>query len=59
MKDSDSLLATTACLNSDGSLATVVMNASDVAIRYNLYVGEASSALKIPAHAIQTVMLQQ
>ncbi|MFC7521593.1 hypothetical protein ACFQS6_19070 [Xanthomonas populi] len=36
-----------------------MMNASDVAIRYNLYVGEASSALKIPAHAIQTVMLQQ
>ncbi|AOL20423.1 hypothetical protein BGK55_15680 [Xanthomonas citri pv. malvacearum] len=52
-------LATTAFLNTDGSLAMVVMNASDVAIAYNLYVGEASSTLEIPAHAIQTVVLAQ
>lgn len=54
---SRSNLATTAFLNTDGSLAMVVMNASDVAIRYNLYVGKASSALEIPAHAIQTMVL--
>lgn len=55
---SRSNLATTSFLNTDGSLATVVMNASDVAIRYNLYVGAASSELEIPAHAIQTVVMQ-
>lgn len=56
---SRSNLATTSFLNTDGSLATVVMNASDVAIRYNLYVGDASSELEIPAHAIQTVVMTQ
>ncbi|WP_311240233.1 MULTISPECIES: glycoside hydrolase family 30 protein [unclassified Xanthomonas] len=56
---SRSNLMTTAFANRDGSLATVVMNASDVAIRYNLYVGEASSELEIPAHAIQTVVMTQ
>lgn len=56
---SRSNLATTAFLNTDGSLAMVVMNASDAAIAYNLYVGEASSTLEIPAHAIQTVVLAQ
>lgn len=56
---SRSNLMTTAFANRDGSLATVVMNASDVAIRYNLYVGETSSELEIPAHAIQTVVLMQ
>jgi glucosylceramidase len=55
---SRSNLATTSFLNTDGSLATVVMNASDVAIRYNLYVGAASSELEIPAHAIQTVVMR-
>ncbi|WP_031340989.1 glycoside hydrolase family 30 protein [Xanthomonas maliensis] len=55
---SRSNLATTAFLNTDGSLATVVMNATDVAIRYNLYVGEASQVVEIPPHAIQTVVQQ-
>ncbi|MEA5123204.1 glycoside hydrolase family 30 protein [Xanthomonas floridensis] len=56
---SRSNLATTSFLNTDGSLSTVVMNTSDVGIRYNLYVGDASSELEIPAHAIQTVVMTQ
>ncbi|SBV52865.1 glycosyl hydrolase [Xanthomonas bromi] len=56
---SRSNLVTTAFVNRDGSLAIVVMNPTDVPIHYNLYVGAASSALEIPAHAIQTLTMQQ
>jgi len=53
---SRSNLMTTSFINSDNSLATVVMNASDKAITYNFYVGEQSTQVEIPAHAIQTLM---
>lgn len=53
---SRSNLLTTAFLNRDGSLATVVMNPTDKAIGYNYYVGGASTRVEIPAHAIQTLL---
>ncbi len=53
---SRSNLMTTAFLNRDNRLATVVMNGSDQAITYNFYVGEASTQVEIPAHAIQTLV---
>ena len=53
---SRSNLLATSFLNPDGSLATVVMNPTDVAITYNYYVGTASTQVTIPAHAIQTLV---
>ena len=53
---SRSNLLATSFLNQDGSLATVVMNPTDVAITYNYYVGTASTQVTIPAHAIQTLV---
>lgn len=53
---SRSNLMTTSFLNRDNRLATVVMNGSDQAITYNFYVGEASTQVEIPAHAIQTLV---
>lgn len=53
---SRSNLSTTSFLNKDNRLATVVMNASDKAITYNYYVGDASTRVEIPAHAIQTLV---
>lgn len=53
---SRSNLSTTSFLNKDNKLATVVMNASDKAITYNYYVGDASTQVEIPAHAIQTLV---
>lgn len=53
---SRSNLLTTAFVNTDGSLATVVMNPTDKAIDYNFYVGTASTRVSIPAHAIQTLV---
>ncbi|TAA40742.1 glycosyl hydrolase [Pseudoxanthomonas winnipegensis] len=53
---SRSNLMTTAFLSRDNRLATVVMNGSDQAITYNFYVGEASTQVEIPAHAIQTLV---
>ncbi len=53
---SRSNLLTTSFLNTDGKLATVVMNPSDKAITYNYYVGDASTTVEIPAHAIQTLL---
>lgn len=49
-------LLATAFANPDGTLATVVMNPTDAAIRYNYYVGDASTQVEIPAHAIQTLL---
>jgi len=54
---SRSNLLTTAFLNPDGTLATVVMNPTDREIVYNYYVGTASTRVTIPAHAIQTLVL--
>jgi glucosylceramidase len=53
---SRSNLLSTAFLNGDGKLATVVMNPTDQEIAYNYYVGTASTRVTIPAHAIQTLV---
>ena len=52
---SRSTLLTTAFLNLDNRLATVVMNRTDQPITYNFYVGDRSAQVTIPAHAIQTL----
>ena len=54
---SRSHLLSTTFVNEDRSMVSVVMNQSDGAIDYKLYVGEAEAiSLSIPAHAIQTVV---
>jgi len=53
---SRSNLLATGFVNKDGKLATVVMNPTDKAIRYNYYVGTDSAQVEIPAHAIQTLV---
>lgn len=53
---SRSQLLTTSFLNTDGKMATVVMNHTDAAVAYKLYVGNHAVTLNIPAHAIQTVV---
>jgi glucosylceramidase len=53
---SRSNLLSTAFVNGDGTLATVVMNQTDVELTYNYYVGTASTRVTIPAHAIQTLV---
>lgn len=53
---SRSHLLSTAFLNPDGSLITVVMNQSDHEIPYRLYVGPRAIGAHIPPHAIQTLV---
>lgn len=54
---SRSHLLSTSFLNEDNSLINVVMNQSDEAIDYKLYIGSATAiSITIPAHAIQTVV---
>lgn len=53
---SRSQLLSTSFLNTDGKMVTVVMNQSDLQIKYKLYVGSKSSDQEIPPHAIQTLV---
>ncbi|MFC3114415.1 glycoside hydrolase family 30 protein [Cellvibrio fontiphilus] len=53
---SRSLLQVTSFINSDNSLATVVMNNSDSAINYRFYIGDMETNVAIPAHAMQTLV---
>ncbi|MES2486352.1 MAG: glycoside hydrolase family 30 protein [Bacteroidota bacterium] len=53
---SRSQLISASFLNTDGKMATVVMNTSDKAINYSLIVGTNKVALNIPAHGIQTLV---
>ncbi|MEL1263006.1 glycoside hydrolase family 30 protein [Pseudoxanthomonas putridarboris] len=53
---SRSNLLTTAFVNPDNRLATVVMNPTDQDITYNFYVGDQSARVTIPARAIQTLL---
>jgi len=53
---SRSALLTTAFVNTDGTLAIVVMNPGDAAVDYNLFVGTREAKASIPAHAIQTLL---
>ena len=54
---SRSHLLSTSFVNEDKSMVNVVMNQSDEAIDYKLYVAEAQAiSLSIPPHAIQTIV---
>lgn len=54
---SRSQLLSTSFVNEDNSMVNVVMNQSNEAIDYKLYVGDAEAiSISIPAHAIQTVV---
>jgi glucosylceramidase len=53
---SRSQLLTTSFQNPDNSRVTVVMNSSDVAVSYFLYLNDQAATLSIPAHAIQTLV---
>lgn len=53
---SRSYLQSTSFLNEDGKMATIVMNNSDSEITYNLIVDTGKTVVKIPAHAIQTLI---
>ena len=55
---SRSNLLTTAFVNADGKLSTVVMNQTDQAVAYNFFVGQDEAKVSIPAHAIQTLVLR-
>ena len=55
---SRSNLLATAFANPDGSLATVVMNSTDKAVDYRLFVGKDEAKVSIPAHAIQTLVVR-
>ncbi|TNE71276.1 glycosyl hydrolase [bacterium] len=53
---SRSALLSTGFLNADGTMATVVMNQTDNAITYKIYIELKAIELTIPAHAIQTIV---
>ncbi|MCC9072882.1 glycosyl hydrolase [Flavobacterium sp. F-65] len=53
--NSDVLISTT-FINTDGKIATVVMNKNDNEITYSLVIASEKKAITIPAHAIQTLV---
>ena len=53
---SRSQLLSTSFLNTDGKMVTVVMNKSDKAVNYNLFINAKKAVVSIPAHAIQTLV---
>ncbi|NNF34104.1 MAG: glycoside hydrolase family 30 protein [Saprospiraceae bacterium] len=55
---SRSHLLSTTFVNEDQSMATVVMNQSDEAIAYKYFVGDQMTEVRIPARAMQTLLIQ-
>ncbi len=55
---SRSNLLSTSFLNENNTLVTIIMNPGDDAISYQYYVGAEVAELKIPPHAMQTLMVQ-
>ena len=55
---SRSVLQTTSFVNTDNKLATVVLNLSDDAVDYRLFIGELETPVTIPARAIQTIVFK-
>jgi len=49
-------LASTSFINANGEVITVIMNATDKNIDYNLYVHNSKAQFTIPAHGIQTLV---
>jgi glucosylceramidase len=56
---SHSDLLTTAFINPDGGIATVVMNQGDRDLDYNFIVGDREVELGIPARSMQTLVFQE
>lgn len=54
---SRSVLQSTSFRNPDGGLVSVVMNETDKLIRYKYIIGEKETEIEIPAHAIQTLIV--
>jgi len=53
---SRSPLLSTSFINKDGQMSTVVMNNGDAEVTYNIIVRDYRTTVKIPAHAIQTLV---
>ncbi len=53
---SRSHLLSTSFLNEDGTMATIIMNQSDLEIKYKLYIGMKAVEQTILPHAIQTII---
>ncbi|MEO7975950.1 glycoside hydrolase family 30 protein [Flavobacterium sp.] len=53
---SRSNLLSTSFLNTDGTIATIVMNQTDTEIAYSLIIDFEKTTVKIPPHAIQTLV---
>ncbi|HEX7358747.1 MAG TPA: glycoside hydrolase family 30 protein [Ignavibacteriaceae bacterium] len=53
---SRSQLLSTSFINADGKIVTVVMNQSDLEIKYKLYIGSNAVELISPPHAIQSII---
>ncbi|MFH6998407.1 glycoside hydrolase family 30 beta sandwich domain-containing protein [Flavobacterium sp. FlaQc-57] len=53
---SRSALLSTSFLNTDGTMATIVMNQTDKEVNYKLIIAAEQTTVKIPAHAIQTLV---
>jgi len=49
---------TTAFINTDGTVAVVVLNNTDEEISYRLYIGGKASVVKALPHSICTFMVQ-
>ena len=54
---SRSQLLTTAFINTDGKVAVIVMNQSNLKITYNLCIGYKAAEIKILPHSIQTLVI--
>lgn len=53
---SRSVLISTSFVNKNNQMVTVVMNSSDQEVQYNLLVANKKAAMKIPPHALQTLV---
>ena len=53
---SRSALLSTSFINTDGKMATVVMNHTDEKVDYKLYIGNKAVSVSIPARAMQTLV---
>ncbi|MRX37865.1 glycosyl hydrolase [Flavobacterium sp. LC2016-23] len=53
---SDKTLLSTSFLNTNGKIATIVMNASDKEVVYQITIDSSENTITIPAHAMQTLV---
>jgi len=53
----DQLLATS-FVNRDGKIAVIVMNPTDKAINYNLYIKEKTASVECLPHSISTLIIE-